>query len=132
MAVNDPIADYLTRIRNAQIAGHKIVEIPASNLKKRITEILYDQGYILRYKFVNDNKQGIIKIAIKYNKEGEPVIKKMGRISRQGLRKYSKAQDIPRILSGLGIAIVSTSQGLMTDKNARQNNVGGELLCYIY
>lgn len=132
MAVNDPIADYLTRIRNAQIAGHRMVDIPASNLKKRLTEILYNQGYILRYKFVEDDKQGMIRIAIKYNKDGEPVIKKMGRISRQGLRKYSNAKEIPRVINGLGIAIVSTSRGIMTDKQARQENVGGELLCYIY
>ncbi len=132
MAANDPIADYLTRLRNAQLAGHRMVDIPASNVKKKITEILYDQGYILRYKFVEDDKQGTIRIAIKYNKEGEPVIKKMGRISRQSLRKYSKAQDIPRVINGLGISIVSTSHGIMTDKKAREMNVGGEILCYVY
>lgn len=132
MAVNDPISDFLTRIRNAQTAGHRIVDIPASNVKKRITEILYDQGYILRYKFVDDDKQGIIKIAIKYNDQGEPVIKDMGRISRQSLRKYAKSTEIPRIINGLGIAIVSTSRGIMTDKKARQINVGGEVLCYVY
>lgn len=132
MAVNDPIADYLTRIRNAQIARHRMVDIPASNVKKRITEILYDQGYILRYKFVDDDKQGMIRIAIKYNKEGDPVIKRMGRISRQSLRKYAKSDEMPRVLNGLGISIISTSKGIMTGKKASQENVGGELLCYVY
>lgn len=136
MAVTDPIADYLTRIRNAQQAGHRIVDIPASNLKKRITEILYKQGYILKYKFedeVGKGKQGVIKIALKYDPVSKkPVIRKLGRISKSGLRKYAKSTEIPRIINGLGIAIVSTSQGLMTDKEARANNVGGELLCYVY
>lgn len=136
MAVTDPIADYLTRIRNAQMAGHKIVEIPASNVKKHMTEILYDQGYILKYKFedgVGKGKQGVIKIAIKYDKVTKaPVIKKMIRVSKPGLRQYVGAKDLPRVINGLGIAIVSTSQGLVTDKKARQLNVGGEVLCYIY
>ena len=134
MTVTDPIADYLTRIRNAQKAGHTIVSIPASKLKKAITEILYDQGYILKYKFDDEaSHQGQILIALKYDKVyKEPVIKKLGRISRPGLRKYSKADDIPRIANGLGIAIVSTSQGVITDKAARSQNVGGEVICYVY
>ena len=134
MAVTDPIADYLTRIRNAQLAGHRVVEIPASKMKNEITRILYDQGFIHRYKIDRDaGVQGTIKIALKYlpNSE-EPVIKKLGRISKPGLRKYSKATDIPRIINGLGVAIVSTSQGIMTDKEARVKNVGGEVVCYVY
>jgi small subunit ribosomal protein S8 len=131
--VTDPIADYLTRIRNAQMARHRIVEIPASNVKKRITEILYDKGYILKYKFEEDNKQGIIKIALKYNAQTkEPAIKSMERVSRPGLRQYAKPTDIVRVQSGLGIAIVSTSKGVMTDKEARAQNVGGEVMCNIY
>ncbi len=134
MAVTDPIGDYLTRIRNAQLAGHRIVEIPASNMKKHITEILYDQGYILKYKFDDaEGKQGVIKIALKYDKKtGEPVIKKLGRISKPGLRKYAKRDEIPRVINGLGIAIVSTSKGVMTGRKAQRENVGGEVLCYIY
>ena len=131
--VTDPIADYLTRIRNAQMARHRIVEIPASNVKKRITEILYDKGYILKYKFEDDNKQGIIKIALKYNQSTKvPAITKLERASRPGLRKYSGSAEMPRVLNGLGIAIVSTSKGVITDKEARKNNVGGEVLCYVY
>jgi small subunit ribosomal protein S8 len=134
MAVTDPIADYLTRIRNAQQARHRVVEIPASNVKKRITEILYDQGFILKYKFDDEaGKQGLIKIALKYDAASkQPIIREMGRISRPGLRKFVKAGDLPRIINGLGIAIVSTSKGLMTDKQAREEHVGGEVLCYIY
>jgi len=134
MAVTDPIADYLTRIRNAQLARHRIVEIPASNLKKKITEILYDQGYIYKYTFDDAaGKQGLIKIALKYDPiSKDPVIKKCGRISKSGLRQYSKSQQIPRIINGLGICIVSTSKGVMTDKQAKSQNVGGELLCYVY
>jgi small subunit ribosomal protein S8 len=136
MHVTDPIADYLTRIRNAQRAGHKIVEIPASNLKKGITEILYDQGYILKYTFEEknaQNKQGLIKIALKYDPVTKiPVIRQLARVSKPGLRKFAGSSDIPRIINGLGIMIVSTSQGLMTDKQAREKNVGGELLCYVY
>lgn len=133
MAVTDPIADYLTRLRNAMTAGHTIVEIPSSNVKKRITEILYDQGYILKYKFEDVAPQGVIKIALKYEKDSkDPIIRKMGRISRPGLRKFSKADDLPRIINGLGIAIVSTSKGVMTGKDARKQNVGGEVLCYVY
>ena len=129
----DPIADYLTRIRNANRAGHKVVSIPASNLKKEITKILFDQGYILSYKFEDDSTQGSIKIALKYDSyTKEPVIKKLERISKPGLRKYSDSEGLPRVLNGLGIAIVSTSKGLMTGKKAKQSNVGGEILCYVY
>ncbi len=133
MVVTDPIADYLTRIRNAQQAGHRIVDIPASNLKKRITEILYDQGFIYKYKFDESGKFPLIKIALKYDSvTKQPAIRKLARISKPGLRKYSKAGDIPRVINGLGVAIVSTSRGVMTDKEARAQNVGGELLCYVY
>ena len=129
----DPIADYLTRLRNAQSAGHKVVDIPASNMKKSITEILFDKGYILSYKFDDSSVQGTIKIALKYNKETkEPVIRKIQRISKPGLRKYSGSKEMPRILNGLGIAIVSTSHGVMTGKQAQRENVGGEVLCYVY
>ncbi|OIQ28128.1 MAG: 30S ribosomal protein S8 [Bacteroidetes bacterium MedPE-SWsnd-G2] len=129
----DPIADYLTRVRNAVKANHRVVEIPASNLKKEITKILFDQGYILSYKFDDSSVQGTIKIALKYNKETkEPVIKKIQRISKPGLRKYASANEMPRILNGLGIAIVSTSHGVITGKQAQRDNVGGELLCYVY
>ena len=131
--VTDPIADFLTRIRNAQMARHRIVEIPASNVKKRITEILYEKGYILKYKFEDDNKQGLIKIALKYDAQTkEPAIRSLERVSRPGLRQYAKPADIRRVQSGLGIAIVSTSKGVMTDKEARTQNVGGEVMCYIY
>lgn len=128
----DPISDFLTRIRNAMMAGHKLVEIPASNLKKDITKILYDQGYILNYKFVDEGYQGTIKIALKYDRATKtPAIRKIERASKPGLRKYSGAQGLPRVLNGLGIAIISTSHGVMTDKQARQNNIGGEILCYV-
>lgn len=131
--VTDPIADYLTRIRNAQMASHRIVEIPASNLKKRITEILYTQGYILKYKFEDDSKQGIIKIALKYNPQTRvPAIERLERVSRPGLRTYSKPSDFKRVKNGLGISIISTSKGVMTDKEAKANNVGGEVLCNVY
>ncbi|MFT5580811.1 MAG: small subunit ribosomal protein S8 [Lentimonas sp.] len=129
----DPIADFLTRVRNASMAGLKVVEIPASNTKKAMTQILFDQGYILNFKFEDDDKQGSIKIALKYNSSTKvPAITKLQRASRPGLRKYSSSQDMPRVLNGLGIAIVSTSQGLITDKEARKENVGGEVLCYVY
>src|ERR1043165_4503196 len=131
--VTDPIADFLTRIRNAQMAKHRIVEIPASNVKKRMTEILYDKGYILKYKFEDDNKQGVIKIALKYDPNTkEPAIRSLERVSRPGLRQYAKPAEIRRVMSGLGIAIVSTSKGVMTDKEARVQNVGGEVMCNIY
>jgi len=131
--MTDPIADFLTRIRNAIMAKHKVVEIPASNLKKEMTKVLYDKGYILNFKFIDDNKQGIIKIALKYNAESKiPAIKKLQRVSTPGLRKYAGHKGIPRVLNGLGIAIMSTSKGVMTDKEARQAQVGGEVLCYVY
>ena len=128
----DPIADYLTRVRNAIRANHKVVTITASNLKKEITKILFDQGYILSYKFEDDTVQGSIKIALKYTKENnESVITNISRVSRPGLRKYSNSTDLPRVLNGLGIAIVSTSKGVMTAKKARNENVGGEVICYV-
>lgn len=130
--VTDPIADFLTRIRNAQMANHRMVEIPASNLKKRMTEILYEKGYILKYKFEEDNKQGLIKIALKYDPSTrQPAIASLERISRPGLRQYAKPGDFKRVMNGLGIAIISTSKGVMTDKEAKSQNVGGEILCHI-
>ncbi|KQC32941.1 30S ribosomal protein S8 [Nonlabens sp. YIK11] len=129
----DPIADYLTRIRNAVRANHRVVEIPASNLKKEITKILFDQGYILSYKFMEQSTQDVIKIALKYDRDTkESVIKDIQRLSKPGLRKYAGSTELPRILNGLGIAIISTSKGVMTDKQARSENVGGEVLCYVY
>jgi len=131
--MTDPIADFLTRIRNAASAKHKVVEIPASNLKKEMTKILFDQGYILSYKFIENKVQDSIKIALKYDKDSkQPVIQKLERISTPGLRKYVGANEMPRVLNGLGIAIISTSKGVMTNKKARQENVGGEVLCYVY
>ncbi len=131
--VTDPIADFLTRIRNAQLAGHRLVEIPASNLKKRLTEILYEQGYILKYKFEEDNKQGLIKIALKYDPQTkQAAIRSLERVSRPGLRQYAKPAEIKRVINGLGVAILSTSKGVLTDKQAKAQNVGGEVLCYIY
>ena len=128
----DPIADYLTRVRNAQMAGHKVVDIPSSNMKKSITEILFDKGYILSYKFEDEvNHQGNIKIALKYNSK-TPAIKKLIRVSKPGLRKYANKETMPRVINGLGIAILSTSKGVITDKEARNLNVGGEVICYIY
>ncbi len=129
----DPIADYLTRIRNAASAGHRVVEIPSSKVKKEITKILFDQGYVLSYKFEDNSVQGTIKIALKYDRlTKEPVIKNIERISTPGLRKYAGASEMPRVLNGLGIAIVSTSHGVMTNKQAVQENVGGEVLCHVY
>ncbi len=131
--LTDPISDYLTRIRNANRAGHRVVNIPASNLKKEMTKILFDQGYILSYKFEEDSVQGNIKIALKYDRmTKEPVIKRLQRASKPGLRKYTNAQELPRVLNGLGIAIISTSHGVMTSKQAKKENVGGEVLCYVY
>lgn len=131
--VTDPIADFLTRIRNAQMAHHRIVEIPASNLKKRMTEILYEKGYILKYKFEDDTKQGIIKIALKYDPESkQPAIRELERVSRPGLRQYSSPSGFKRVKNGLGVAILSTSKGVMTDKEAQQQHVGGEVLCYVH
>lgn len=129
----DPIADFLTRIRNANSAQLKMVSIPSSNVKRAITEILFDQGYITNYKFEEDDKQGIIKIALKYNQSTKvPAITKLERVSKPGLRKYCGADNLPRVLNGLGIAIISTSKGIITDKEAKNHNIGGEVLCYVY
>lgn len=131
--MTDPIADYLTRVRNASMAGHRIVDIPASKMKLELTRILHDSGYILSYKLVEGEPYNTIKIALKYNSgTGKSAIKKIARVSRPGLRKYVKATELPRILNGLGIAVISTSQGLMTDKQARTQNIGGEVVCYLY
>jgi small subunit ribosomal protein S8 len=132
--MTDPIADLLTRIRNAIMAGHKVVEAPASNLKKEIARILFEKGYILSYKIIDDDKpQGTLKIALKYNSRSKmPAIKEIQRVSRPGLRQYIGVEDMPRVLNGLGIAIISTSKGLMTDKEAKKEKIGGEVLCYVY
>lgn len=131
--MTDPIADYLTRLRNAISAKHKVVEIPGSNIKREMTKILKEKGYILNYKFIDDGLQGVIKIALKYNAETKvPAIKGLKRVSKPGMRQYTGVGEIPRVLNGLGVAIVSTSHGVMTDKEARQKNVGGEVLCYVY
>lgn len=131
--MTDPIADYLTRVRNAVMAKHKIVEIPASNMKKDMTRILFEKGYILNYKFEDEGPQGNIKIALKYHPESKlPAIKSLERISKPGLRKYVDKDTLPRVLNGLGVAIISTSQGVMTDKEARKLNIGGEVLCFVY
>lgn len=131
MLVTDTIADYLTRIRNAQKAGHKIVDIPASNMKKKLTEILHDHGYILQYKYEDENgPQGTIRVALKYV-GGKPVIRELKRVSKPGLRKYVSADELPRVKNGLGIAILSTSKGVITNKEARDLHVGGEVLCYV-
>ena len=129
----DPIADFLTRIRNANSAGLRTVVIPSSKIKKEITKILFDQGFILNYQFINDNVQGSIKIALKYNSiSKEPVIKKIERVSKPGLRRYSPGSEIPRVLNGLGVNIVCTSKGLMTGKKAKRENLGGEIICNVY
>jgi len=132
--MTDPISDYLTRLRNAIKANHRIVEIPSSNMKKEITRVLFEKGYILNYKFEDvANHQGIIKIALKYHPVTKnPAIKKLERISTPGLRKYTDVTSMPRVINGLGIAVLTTSKGVMTDKEARKQNVGGEVLCYIY
>ena len=131
--MTDPIADYLTRLRNAISAKHRVVEVPASNLKKEITKILFDKGYILNYMFVEDGPQGTIKIALKYDAANKTsAIKKLIRVSSPGLRKYTGYKDMPRVINGLGIAILSTSKGVMTDKEAADLKIGGEVLCYIY
>ncbi len=130
--MTDPIADFLTRIRNAVMANHRIVEIPASNIKKDLTKILFDQGYILNYKFEEDTKPGLIKIALKYHPvTKQPAISSLTRISKPGLRKYAGSEELPRVLNGLGIAIISTSHGVMTDKEARNLKIGGEVICYV-
>jgi small subunit ribosomal protein S8 len=129
----DPIADFLTRIRNASAAHLKMVEIPGSNVKRAMTEILFDQGYITNFKFEEDDKQGVIRIALKYNPSTKiPAITKLERASKPGLRKYSSSTEMPRVLNGLGVAIVSTSRGVITNKEAKTHNVGGEVLCYVY
>ena len=132
--MTDPISDFLTRIRNASSARHRVVEIPASNLKKEMTKILFEKGYILNYKFVEgENPQGIIKIALKYHPVSKvSAIKSLTRVSKPGLRKYAQSDNLPRVINGLGIAIISTSKGVMTDKEARKEKVGGEVLCYVY
>lgn len=131
--MTDPIADFLTRLRNAIKAKHRVVEVPASNLKKELTKVLYDKGYLQSYKFEDSKVQGNIKIALKYHPiTKDPAIISLERVSTPGLRKYSKAEELPRVLNGLGIAVVSTSKGLMTDKEARNLNIGGEVLCYVY
>lgn len=131
--MTDPIADFLTRLRNAIQAKHRVVEVPASNLKKDITKILFDQGYILNYKFEEDGSQGTIKIALKYNPQSKVnAIKSLTRVSKPGMRKYTGYRDMPRVINGLGIAIISTSKGVMTNKEAADLKIGGEVLCYIY
>ncbi|MGM9708213.1 MAG: 30S ribosomal protein S8 [Prevotella sp.] len=131
--MTDPIADYLTRLRNAIMANHRVVEVPASNLKKEITKILFDKGYILNYKFIEDGPQGTIKVALKYNPvTKQNAIKGLKRVSTPGLRKYTGYKDMPRVINGLGIAIISTSQGVMTNKEAADLKIGGEVLCYVY
>ena len=131
--MTDPIADYLTRLRNAIMAHHRVVEIPASNMKKSITKILFEKGYILNYKFIEDGPQGTIKVALKYDLQTrQNAIKNLKRVSTPGLRKYTGYKDMPRVINGLGIAIISTSQGVMTDKEAAEQKIGGEVLCYIY
>ena len=131
--MTDPIADYLTRLRNAIKANHPVVEIPASNLKKEITKILFEKGYILNFKFEEDGPQGTIKVALKYNPQTrENAIRKLERVSRPGLRKYTGYREMPRVINGLGIAILSTSRGVMTDKEAKELKLGGEVLCYVY
>lgn len=132
MVMTDPIADMLTRIRNANDAKHDVVEIPASNEKKAIAKILLEEGYIRNVDFIDDNKQGVIKVTLKYGENKEKVITGIRRISKPGLRVYSKSNEIPKVLNGLGIAIISTSKGLITDKVARNTGVGGEVLCYVW
>lgn len=131
-AITDPVADYLTRVRNAQAAGHKYVDIPASKLKRAITQILQDKGFVERYLNVEDGKQGLLRVYLKYGRNKKGAIKEIKRVSRPGLRRYAAAEDLPRVKDGLGIAIVSTSQGVMTDKEARRAHVGGEVLAFVY
>jgi len=129
----DPIADFLTRIRNAVMAHHRVVEVPASNMKKEITKILFDKGYILNYKFEDKGYQGTIKIALKYDPETKlPAIRGIKRVSKPGLRQYAGVKTMPRVLNGLGVAILSTSKGIMTDKEAKNQLIGGEVICYVY
>jgi len=130
-ALTDPVADYLTRIRNAQKARHPYVDVPASKLKRAITQILLDKGFVKDYVNVEDNKQGLIRVYLKYMRGGKPVIEKITRVSKPGLRRYVGAGDLPRVMNGLGIAIISTSRGVMTDKEARRAGIGGEVLAYV-
>jgi len=130
--MTDPIADFLTRIRNAQMAGHRTVDIPASNMKRAMTKILLDKGYIRKFIDIEDGKIGLIRLFLKYDSYGYPVIKNLERVSRPGLRQHRKATEIPRVRNGLGIAILTTSMGVMTDKEARKMGIGGEVLCYVY
>lgn len=130
-ALSDPVADYLTRIRNAQKARHPYVDVPASNLKRAITQILVDKGYVADYVNVEDNKQGLIRIYLKYLRGGKPVIQRIDRISKPGLRRFVGAADLPRVMNGLGIAVISTSRGVMTDKEARRAGIGGEILAHV-
>ena len=130
--LTDPISDFLTRVRNALMAGHRVVEIPSTSLKENMTKILLDQGFIMGYKVVEQKPQNVLKIALKYDTNKRPIIRKLGRLSKPGLRKYASSGDLPRVLNGLGIAIVSTSHGVMTSKQAKSENVGGEVLCYVY
>ncbi len=129
---SDPVSDYLTRLRNAQQAGHRRVDVPASKLKRAMTKILVDKGYVNKYIDITDNKQGVLRLFLKYDAYGQPVIKKLIRISKPGLRKYVGAEDIPQSYNGLGIVILSTSNGVMTDKEARKLKIGGEILCSVY
>lgn len=129
---SDTISDFLTRVRNAQQAGHRRVDIPASKIKRALTKILVDKGYINKFIDIEDGKQGVLRLFLKYDAYGQPVIKKLSRISKPGLRKYCGSEDIPRSFNGLGIVIMSTSHGVMTDKEARKLNVGGEILCSVY
>lgn len=131
-SVTDPVADFLTRIRNAHMAGHMHVDVPASKLKRAMTQILQDKGYVRNYVDIDDGKQGLIRVYLKYGRGGAPAIHHLGRISSPGLRKYVSARELPRVLNGMGIAIVSTSRGVMTDKEARRINVGGEVLAHVY
>jgi small subunit ribosomal protein S8 len=130
--ITDPVADYLARVRNAQLAGHRHMDVPASKLKRAITQILVDKGYVRRYLDIDDGKQGLIRIYLKYDKSGRPAIKELTRVSSPGLRKYVSNRELPKVRNGLGIAILSTSRGVMTDKEARQIDVGGEVLAYVY
>ncbi len=130
--MTDPIADFLTRIRNAQQAGHRSVDIPASKIKRSMARILHDKGYISNFIDIADNKQGILRLFLKYDSYGQPVIREINRVSKPGLRKYAGHGNLPRVRNGLGVAILTTSQGVMTDKEARKLNIGGEVLCYIY
>ena len=132
MSYNDPVADFLTRIRNGQQSAHRHIDIPASKLKRAITQILVDKGYVRRYINIDDGKQGLIRVYLKYQKDGSPVIRSMRRVSKPGLRRYVGADDLPRVRNGLGVAIISTSRGVMTDKEARANKIGGEVLAYVY